>query len=157
VDENFNPSNSLFFRYTSMDQPTVGTGGIVGLDNAADTFAKQYVLSYYHQFNSSTILKARFGHVDLTHKDSAKILQAGDLLRIVVGGAMTKLEVLAIFAQSSSLLKSDNVCQRLCPRPDRRSIYSYLGWLRKQGLLERPATPRRRLVETLLAPPDQSD
>jgi hypothetical protein len=50
-----------------MDQPTVGTGGIVGLDNAADTFAKQYVLSYYHQFNSSTILEAQFGHVDLTH------------------------------------------------------------------------------------------
>ena len=30
VDHNFNPSNSVFFRYTSSDETRVGTGGIVG-------------------------------------------------------------------------------------------------------------------------------
>src|SRR5207244_12960354 len=68
VDHNFNPSNSIFFRYTSSDQTRVGTGGIVGDTATGETFGKQYVLSYYHQFNQSTILDAQFGHVDLTNK-----------------------------------------------------------------------------------------
>src|SRR5206468_3561352 len=63
----FNPSNSVFFRYTSSDQTRVGTGGIVGETATGETFGKQYVLSYYHQFNPSTILDAQFGHVDLTN------------------------------------------------------------------------------------------
>src|SRR5256884_2520494 len=67
VDHNFNPSNSVFFRYTSSDQTRVGTGGIVGETATGETFGKQYVLSYYHQFNPSTILDAQFGHVDLTN------------------------------------------------------------------------------------------
>src|SRR6202795_2613198 len=67
IDENFNPSNSLFFRYTSSHQTRVGSGGIVGETATGETFGKQYVLSYYHQFNPSTILDAQFGHVDLTN------------------------------------------------------------------------------------------
>jgi hypothetical protein len=67
VDENFNPSNSLFFRYTNSDQTRIGSGGIVGETATGETFGKQYVLSYYHQFNPSTILDAQFGHVDLTN------------------------------------------------------------------------------------------
>lgn len=67
VDENFNASNTLFFRYSHVDQPMVGTGGIVGLNQTTDTFGKQYVLSYYHQFNPFTILDVQFGHVELTH------------------------------------------------------------------------------------------
>lgn len=67
IDENFNPSNSLFFRYTKSDQSRIGTGGLVGETATGETFGKQYVLSYYHQFNSSTILDAQFGHVDLTN------------------------------------------------------------------------------------------
>jgi hypothetical protein len=67
VDENFNPSNSLFFRYTSSDQTRIGSGGIVGETATGETFGKQYVLSYYHQFNPSTIVDAQFGHVDLTN------------------------------------------------------------------------------------------
>src|SRR6266700_2058293 len=67
VDENFNASNTLFFRYSKVDQPMVGTGGIEGLNQTTHTFGKQYVLSYYHQFNSATILDAQFGHVELTH------------------------------------------------------------------------------------------
>jgi len=71
VDENFNPSNTLFFRYSKVDQPMTGTGGIVGLDQTTDTFGKQYVLSYYHQFSPTTILDAQFGHVELTHNVDA--------------------------------------------------------------------------------------
>src|SRR5438105_993784 len=67
IDENFNPSNSLFFRYTSSDQTRIGSGGIVGETSTGETFGKQYVLSYYHQFNPSMILDAQFGHVDLTN------------------------------------------------------------------------------------------
>src|SRR5437868_3136557 len=67
IDENFNPSNSVFFRYTGSDQSRIGTGGIVGETATGETFGKQYVLSYYHQFNPSTILDAQFGHVDLTN------------------------------------------------------------------------------------------
>src|SRR6202011_3362103 len=71
VDENFNASNTLFFRYSKVDQPMVGTGGIVGLNQMTDTFGKQYVLSYYHQFSPATILDAEFGHVELTHNQDA--------------------------------------------------------------------------------------
>jgi hypothetical protein len=46
VDHNFNPSNSVFFRYTSSDQTRIGTGGIVGETATGETFGKQYVLSY---------------------------------------------------------------------------------------------------------------
>jgi hypothetical protein len=67
IDENFNPSNSLFFRYTNSDQTRIGSGGLVGETATGETFGKQYVLSYYHQFNPSTILDAQFGHVDLTN------------------------------------------------------------------------------------------
>src|SRR5437660_2370258 len=67
IDENFNPSNSLFFRYSNSDQSRIGTGGIEGETATGETFGKQYVLSYYHQFNPSTILDAQFGHVDLTN------------------------------------------------------------------------------------------
>jgi hypothetical protein len=67
IDENFNPSNSLFFRYTNSDQSRIGSGGLVGETATGETFGKQYVLSYYHQFNPSTILDAQFGHVDLTN------------------------------------------------------------------------------------------
>src|ERR1700675_1206286 len=67
VDHNFNPSNSVFFRYTNSDQTRVGSGGIEREIATGETFGKQYVLSYYHQFNPSTILDAQFGHVDLTN------------------------------------------------------------------------------------------
>ena len=87
VDENFNPSNSVFFRYTSSDQSRIGTGGIVGETATGETFGKQYVLSYYHQFNPSTILDAQFGHVDLTnnvgnsysHLDPTTVVNAAGL------------------------------------------------------------------------------
>ena len=53
---------------------------------------------------------------------------------------MTKYEVLAIFAEAGDFLIPDDVRIRLEPMPDRRSIYSYLGRLARQSLLERGRT-----------------
>jgi len=56
---------------------------------------------------------------------------------------MTKLSVLLIFADSNSFLTPDQVCRKLPSGPDRRSMYSYLARLRRQGLLERGPNLRR--------------
>jgi DNA-binding PadR family transcriptional regulator len=56
---------------------------------------------------------------------------------------MTKLDVLRIFAQANGFLKPDYVRGKLRPVPDRRSLYSYLGRLRGQGLLDRNPNSRR--------------
>ena len=56
---------------------------------------------------------------------------------------MTKLSVLLIFAEANSFHTPDHVCGKIQPRPDRRSFYSYLARLWRQGLLERNPDPRR--------------
>ena len=57
--------------------------------------------------------------------------------------SMTKLSVLLIFSETKTFLAPDQVRGKLQLSPDRRSFYSYLNRLRKQGLLERSPTPRR--------------
>jgi DNA-binding IclR family transcriptional regulator len=49
---------------------------------------------------------------------------------------MTKLEVLDMFARTNGFLTPDHVCLGLQRRLDRRSVYSYLLRLKRQGLLE---------------------
>jgi DNA-binding IclR family transcriptional regulator len=56
---------------------------------------------------------------------------------------MTKLGVLRIFARAGRFARPDEVWAQLGRRLDRRSVYSYLDRLRRQGLLERPPNPRR--------------
>lgn len=56
---------------------------------------------------------------------------------------MTKLEVLRIFAQIRRFMKPDEVWHQLGRHLDRRSFYSYLDRLKKQGLIERNLNPRR--------------
>jgi hypothetical protein len=56
---------------------------------------------------------------------------------------MTKSQVLTIFLKSGNFLRPDNVCNLLRPIPDRRSFYSYLSRLEKQGLLESYPNARR--------------
>jgi DNA-binding PadR family transcriptional regulator len=56
---------------------------------------------------------------------------------------MTKAEVLRIFARTGRFMKPDDVWRQLGARLDRRSLYSYLDRLRKQGLLEKSPSPRR--------------
>jgi len=48
-----------------------------------------------------------------------------------------------IFAEAKGFLTPDQVCEKLQPSPDRRSLYSYLARLRGQGLLERGPNRRR--------------
>lgn len=57
--------------------------------------------------------------------------------------SVTKLSVLLIFAEAKGFLTPDQVCGKLQPSPDRRSVYSYLARLRGQGLLQRVPNPRR--------------
>jgi len=50
---------------------------------------------------------------------------------------MTKLSVLSVFAKADGFLAPDLARRNLQPLPDRRSFYSYVARLRKQGLLEK--------------------
>ena len=59
---------------------------------------------------------------------------------------MTKYEVLTIFAKTSGYLKPDDVRERLRTSPDRRSFYSYLLRLDRQGLLERKRSALNRRI-----------
>jgi hypothetical protein len=43
---------------------------------------------------------------------------------------VTKLSVLLIFSQANRFLTPDEVCRKLQPSPDRRSLYSYLARLK---------------------------
>jgi carboxypeptidase family protein len=93
IDENFNPSNSLFFRYSSADQTQVGPGGNANFSNIAHVPAKQYVASYYHTFSPTTFFDFQFGHVELTNRppttfngDRAKALADGGFASSFVCG-----------------------------------------------------------------------
>jgi DNA-binding PadR family transcriptional regulator len=62
---------------------------------------------------------------------------------------MTKYQVLAAFAQTNGLLAPDELRHRLRWPLDRRSVYSYLLRLARQGLLERRGMGRGRLAYRL--------
>ena len=63
---------------------------------------------------------------------------------------MKKEEVLEIFAKANGFLKPDEVRARLRTSLDRRSVYSYLLRLARQGLLEQKRTVAdRRIVYRL--------
>jgi DNA-binding PadR family transcriptional regulator len=55
---------------------------------------------------------------------------------------MTKREILEFFARSNRFITPDQVWQELRRTLDRRSVYSYLLRLKRQGLLE--SGPYRR-------------
>jgi DNA-binding PadR family transcriptional regulator len=65
---------------------------------------------------------------------------------------MTKLGVLRIFARVGRFARPDEVWNQLARRLDRRSVYSYLDRLRRQGLLERLPNPRRGQLAYRLTP-----
>jgi DNA-binding PadR family transcriptional regulator len=62
---------------------------------------------------------------------------------------MTKEEVLSIFERAGGFLAPDQVLEKLQAPPDRRSVYSYLLRLARQGLLERRQTRRGTLAYRL--------
>jgi len=59
---------------------------------------------------------------------------------------MTKLDVLNAYVQANGFLSPDQLRIRLRWRLDRRSVYSYLLRLARQGLLERMQSGRGRLA-----------
>ena len=60
---------------------------------------------------------------------------------------MTKREILEIFAHSGDFLTPDRIWLALQKQLDRRSVYSYLLRLKRQGLLETgPNTKRGHLA-----------
>jgi DNA-binding PadR family transcriptional regulator len=65
---------------------------------------------------------------------------------------MTKLSVLLIFAEGKSYLTPDQAREHIHPSPDRRSFYSYLQRLQKQGLLERSPNRRRGHLSYRITP-----
>jgi|SRR5579859_3106764 len=62
---------------------------------------------------------------------------------------MTKEEILAIYSRSDGFLSPDEVRANLRPSPNRRSFYSYLLRLARQGLLERRSAGRGSLAYRL--------
>jgi hypothetical protein len=56
---------------------------------------------------------------------------------------MTKQQVLEIFARRNNFTTPDQIWLGLSRRLDRRSVYSYLLRLKRQGLLETHADVRR--------------
>jgi DNA-binding PadR family transcriptional regulator len=62
---------------------------------------------------------------------------------------MTKREILNEFAQNNGFISPDELRSRLHWALDRRSVYTYLLRLARQGLLERGGIGRRRLVYRL--------
>lgn len=83
VDENFNPSNSVFFRYSRANQPDASSGGTTNFTTTTTTLGEQYVASYYHTFSPSTFFDFEFGHVELTqtpltafHGNATEVVQS---------------------------------------------------------------------------------
>ena len=64
---------------------------------------------------------------------------------------MTKYEVLAAFAQTNGFLTPDELRMRLRLSLDRRSVYSYLLRLARQGLLQRGGMGRSQLAYSVTA------
>ncbi len=58
---------------------------------------------------------------------------------------MTKQDVLSIFNRAGVFLTPDQAQRQLRTQPDRRSFYSYLLRLARQGLLERRSAGRGSL------------
>ena len=67
IDEDLNPSNTFWFRWSASYQNRVGPGGFQGLDNYGSTDAKNFGINYLHTFSPTTILTVAYGHNALTN------------------------------------------------------------------------------------------
>jgi hypothetical protein len=61
IDETLNNSNSMWFRYSSMNQPSTSSAGFPGYIGYLDIDAQNYGFNYLHIFNPTTTLDAQFG------------------------------------------------------------------------------------------------
>ncbi len=88
IDENFNPSNSFFFRYSAASQPNTGSGGSANFNSVVAIDATQYVASFYHTFSPSTIFDFQFGHVEITNGTVNRF--AGDTAKAIADGGFSQ-------------------------------------------------------------------
>ena len=75
-DETLNNSNSMWFRYSSMNQPSSSSGGFPGYPAALQVKATNYGFNYLHVFNPTTTLDAQFGRDLIANLSSARFLAA---------------------------------------------------------------------------------
>jgi hypothetical protein len=61
LDETLNAHNSLWFRYSTIDQLSTASGGYPGLLNTTTIHATNYGVNYLHLFNDTTTLDLQFG------------------------------------------------------------------------------------------------
>src|ERR1700682_5773055 len=87
IDENFNPSNSVFFRYSTASQPNTGSGGSTNFNSVVTVDATQYVASFYHPFSPSTTFDFQFGHVEITNGTVNRF--AGDTAKAIADGGFS--------------------------------------------------------------------
>ncbi|MCU1224268.1 MAG: Cna domain protein [Edaphobacter sp.] len=90
LDEVINQSNSMFFRYTAMAQPSTTSGGFPGLLTERKVTANNYAFNYLHTFNSTTTLDVQFGHNFIGNNQLAHYTQ----------GSSTELLAKVPFSQS---------------------------------------------------------
>jgi len=90
VDEVINQSNSMFFRYTAMAQPSTTSGGFPGLLTERKVTANNYAFNYLHTFNATTTLDIQFGHNFIGNNQLAHYTQ----------GSSTELLAKVPFSQS---------------------------------------------------------
>lgn len=61
LDETINPSNSMWFRYSTGDQNSISSTYPI-LTTTAETKTNNYGINFLHIFNNSTTLDVQFGH-----------------------------------------------------------------------------------------------
>lgn len=71
VDENLNNSNSLWFRYSTVSQPSLTSGGFPGYRSQLNVNATNYGLNYLHTFGPSTTLDVQFGHDFISNQNNS--------------------------------------------------------------------------------------
>jgi hypothetical protein len=74
VDETLNNSNSMWFRYSSMNQPSSSSGGFPGYLAALDVKATNYGFNYLHTFSPTMTLDAQFGRDLIANLSSSRFL-----------------------------------------------------------------------------------
>lgn len=81
VDEQFNPRNSAWFRYSRYNLPVQAAGGFKGVIEPIDDYGWNYGASYLHIFNPTTIIQLEFGRTyDNAISGSAFANRPGDII-----------------------------------------------------------------------------
>lgn len=72
IDHTFNPSNSLWFRYTRVPYTSSVPAGFDGLITLRDTPAENWGINYLHTFNPTTLLNVLYGHNGINNSSGGR-------------------------------------------------------------------------------------